>query len=390
MKVSQRKELAFSFKCLNIKEWKNSLWWLVPHMSTSHMWGHYRAREPHVSCTWGAPLHHSGNTTHKGITVHVSHTWAVREGLPSTIEEMLHVRALPCTWAVREGLPFTIEEMLHVRALPCMWATRELYVRGSPPPLMEYYTWGHYRAREPHMSCMWGAPLHHWGNATREGITMHVSHTWAVCEGLPSTIEGMLHVRALLCTWATHELYVRGSPPPLRKCYTWGHYHAREPHMSCMWGAPSPPLRKCYTWGHYHACEPHVSCTWGAPLHHWGNATREGITVHVSHTWAVCEGLPLHHWGNATREGITMHMSHMWAVREGLPSTIEEMLHVRALPCTWATHELYVRGSPPPLRKCYTWGHYRACEPHVTHVYGHSSLPPSKKSDQKTARQPHR
>ena len=146
-------------------------------------------------------------------------------------------------------------------------------------------------------------------------------------------------------TWVspTRELYVRGSPPPLRKCYTWGHYRAHEPHMSC---------------------------TWGAPLHHWGNATREGITVHVSHTWAVREGLPLHHWGNATREGITVHVSHTWAVREGLPSTIEEMLHVRALPCTWATRELYVRGSPPPLRECYTWGHYRAREPHVSCTWG--------------------
>ena len=264
-----------------------------PPLRKCYMWGHYRAHEPHVSCTWGAPLHHWGNATREGITVHVSHMWAVHEGLPSTIEGMLHVRALPCTWA-----------------------THELYVRGSPPPLRKCYMWGHYRAREPHMSCTWGAPLHHWGNATREGITVHVSHTWAVHEGLPSTIEGMLHVRALLCTWATRELYMRGSPPPLRKCYTWGHYRAREPHMSC---------------------------TWGAPLHHWGNATCEGITVHVSHTWAV---------------------------HEGLPSTIEEMLHVRALPCTWATRELYVRGSPPPLRKCYTWGHYHAREPHVSCTWG--------------------
>ena len=103
---------------------------------------------------------------------------------------------------------------------------------------------------------------------TREGITVHVSHTWAVREGLPSTIEEMLHVRALPCTWATCELYMRGSPPPLRKCYTLGHYRAREPH---------------------------VSCTWGAPLHHWGNATCEGITVHVSHTWLTCmRTAPLH------------------------------------------------------------------------------------------------
>ena len=145
-------------------------------------------------------------------------------------------------------------------------------------------------------------------------------------------------------------------------------------------------MSKSHTWMHYRAREPHVSCTWGAPLHHWGNATCEGITVHVSHTW----GAPLHHWGNATCEGITVHVSHTWAVREGLPSTIEEMLHVRALPCTWATRELYVRSSPPPLRECYMLGHYRAREPHVTHVYAHSSPPPSKKSDQKTARQPHR
>ena len=127
----------------------------------------------------------------------MSHTWAVHEGLPSTIDWMLHMRALPCTWvtrelyvshmwAVREGLPSTIDWMLHVRALPCMWATRELYVRGSPPPLIECYTWGHYHARE-----------------------LHVSHTWA-----------------------THELYVRGSPPPLIECYTWGHYRAREPHVT--------------------------------------------------------------------------------------------------------------------------------------------------------------
>ena len=134
---------------------------------------------------------------------------------------------------------------------------------------------------------------------------MSSSHTWAVCEGLPSTIEGMLHVRALPCMWATCELYVRGSPPPLRECYTWG-------ALPCMW-----------------ATREYMSCTWGAPLHHWGNATCEGITVHVSHMWAVCEGLP---------------------------STIEGMLHMRALPCMWATRELYMRGSPPPLRECYMWG----------------------------------
>ena len=197
--------------------------------------------------------------------------------------------ARPYTWRhyrARElyvrGLPSTIEEMLHVRALPCTWATRELYVRGSPPPLRECYTWGHYHACEPH---------------------------------------------------------VRGSPSPLRKCYTWGHYRAREPHMR---GSP-PPMRKCYMWGHYHAREPHVSCTWGAPLHHWGNATCEGITMHVSHTW----GAPLHHWGNATHEGITVHVSHTWAVREGLPSTIEGMLHVRALPCTWATRDSRVCAQLP-------------------------------------------
>ena len=247
-----------------------------------YTWGHYRACDPHVR----APLHHWGNATREGITVHVSHTWAVHEGLPSTIEGMLHMRALPCTWATCEGLPSTIEGMLHVRALPCTWATHELYVRGFP--------------------------------ATHQGITVHVSHTWAVREGLPSTIEemlhiralpcmwatrelyvrgslstteGMLHMRALPCMWATRELYVRGSPPPLRECYMWGHYCAREPHVR---GSP-PPLRKCYMWGHYHACEPHVSCTWGAPLHHWGNATHEGITVHVSHTWLTCmHTAPLH------------------------------------------------------------------------------------------------
>ena len=158
----------------------------------------------------------------------------------------------------------------------------------SPPHVSKSHTW----MSPPHMSKShtWMSP-HHWGNATREGITMHVSHTWAVREGLLSTIEEMLHVRALPWTWATHELYVRGSPPPLRECYTWGHYRAREPHVR---GSP-PPLRKCYTWGHYHACEPHMSCTWGAPLHHWGNATREGITVHVSHTWLTCmRTAPLH------------------------------------------------------------------------------------------------
>ena len=168
--------------------------------------------------------------------------------------------------------------------------------------------------REPHVSCTWGAPLHHWLNATCEGITLHVSHTWAV----------------------------------------------REPHVSCTWGAPLHHWLNATHEGitlhvrHMRAVrEPHVSCTWGAPLHHWLNATREGITVHVSHMWAVCEphisctwGAPLHHWLNATCEGITLHVSHTWAVREhtreGLPSTIDWMLHVRALPCTWATRELYV------------------------------------------------
>ena len=139
-----------------------------------------------------------------------------------------------------------------------------------------------------------GGSSHIWVAPTRE---LHLSHTWAVCEGLPSTIDWMLHVRALPCTWATCELHVS------------------------------------HTWA---ALEPHVSCMWGAPLHHWLNATCEGITMHVSHT------------------------------------------------------ELYVRGSPPPLIECYTWGHYRACEPQVTHVYVHCSSPPSKKSDQKTVRQPHR
>ena len=165
------------------------------------MWGHYRAREPHVSCTW---------------------------------------------------------------------ATRKLYVRGSPPPLIECYTWGHYHAHEPHMSC----------------------------------------------TWATRKLYVRGSPPPLIECYTWGHYLAREPHMSCTWatrelyvrGSP-PPLIECYTWGHYLAREPHVSCTWGAPLHHWLNATREGITVHVSHTWLTCMHIaPLHLPKKVTKKQSVNHI----------------------------------------------------------------------------------
>ena len=187
----------------------------------------------------------------------------------------------------------------------------------SPPHVSKSHTW----MSPPHVSKShtWMS-LHHWGNATREGITVHVSHTWAVREGLLSTIEEMLHVRALPCMWATCELYVRGSPPPLRKCYMWGHYHACEPHVSCTWGAPLHHWGNAYMWGHYHACEPHVSCTWGAPLHHWGNATREGITVHVSH---------------------------MWAVREGLPSTIEGMLHMRALPCTWATRDSRVCAQLP-------------------------------------------
>ena len=150
-----------------------------------------------------------------------------------------------------------------------MWvtSTREcaLHTWMSPPHVSKSHTW----MSPPHVSKShtWMS-LHHWGNVTHEGITVHVSHTWAVREGLPSTIEEMLHVRALPCMWATCELYVRGS---------------------------SPLLRKCYTWGHYHACEPHVSCTWGAPLHHWGNPTREGITVHVSHTWLTCmHTAPLH------------------------------------------------------------------------------------------------
>ena len=262
-----------------------------------------------MSCMWGAPLHHWGNATREGITVHVSHTW--------------------------------------------------------------------------------GAPLHHWGNATREGITVHVSHTWAVREGLPSTIEEMLHVRALLCTWATRELYVRGSPPPLRKCYTWGHYRTREPHVR---GSP-PPLRKCYTWGHYCAREPHVSCTWGAPLHHWGNATREGITVHVSHTWAVREGLPstieemLHVRALDVLDSAmflcrhnqvqTSFRCHYVVINEVTPSWLcnfspREVVFIprevkiqqnqgRSLLCTWATRELYVRGS------LHHWGN-ATCEGITVHV----------------------
>ena len=240
-------------------------------------------REPHVSCTWGAPLHHWLNATWWGHYL-------------------------------------------------CTWATRELYVSHT-------------------VSCTWGTPLHRWLNATREGITMHMSHTWAVCEGLPSTIDWMLHVWALPCMWATRELYVRGSPPPLIECYTWGHYRAREPHVSShTWGAPlhhwlnatheGITVHVSHTWATH---EPHMSCMWGAPIHHWLNATCEGITVHLSHTWAVHEphvsctwGAPLHHWLNATREGITVHVSH--------------------------TCELYVRGSPPPLIECYTWGHNCARE----------------------------
>ena len=169
-----RAEYQAEFK--NIKEWRISLWWLVSHVSSSPTWA---ACEPHVSCMWGAPLHHWLNATCEGITVQVSHTWAVHE---------------------------------------------------------------------PHMNCAWGAPLHHWLNATCEGITVHVSHMWAV-----------------------HE--------------------------------------------------PHVSCTWGAPLHHWLNATSEGITMHVSHMWAAHEP----------------HVSCIWATHElymrGSPSTIDWMLHMRALPC---------------------------------------------------------
>ena len=158
---------------------------------------------------------------------------------------------------------------------------------------------------------------------------MNVSYmwatSWAVCEGLPSTIEGMLHVRALPCMWATRDLYVRGSPPSLRGKAS---FEGITVHVSHIWavreGLPTP-LRKCYTWGH-------SLCTW---------ATRE---LFLS-TWAVCEGLPstfqqMQHvsallcmW--ATCE---VHVS-TWAVCEGLPSTIVEMLHVRASPCIFSTLE---------------------------------------------------
>ena len=174
------------------------------------------------------------------------------------------------------------------------------------------------------MSCMWWAPLYHWGNAKCEGhnyaCETHMRCTWVhelYMRGSPCTIEGMLHVRALLCMWVapTHELYVRGSPTIEEML------HVRA-----------------------------LLCTW---------ATRE---VHVS-TWAVHEGLP------STIEEM-LHVRALpctWATRElymrSSPPTHWGMLHVRALPCMWATHELYVRGSTPPLRECYTWGHYCAHEP---------------------------
>ena len=172
-----------------------------------------------------------------------SHIWMA----PSTHKFPLHMWIAPiCECPFHMWVTPTCEYPFH------MWVTL------TPKCLLHMWV-------SPPREC----PLHMWVSPTRE---------------CPSTIEEMLHVRALPCMWATCELYMRGSPPPLRECYTWGHYRARELH---------------------------VSCTWGAPLHHWGNATCEGITMHVSHTWAVCEGLPSHHWGNATREG-TMHVSYTW------------------------------------------------------------------------------
>ena len=100
------------------------------------------------------------------------------------------VQATP-TWQISRSEEFHFGGSSHMWVAP----TLELYVRGSTPPLRECYMWGHYHALEPHVSCMWGAPLHHWGNATHDGITMCVSHMWA-----------------------THELYVMGSPLPLREC----------------------------------------------------------------------------------------------------------------------------------------------------------------------------
>ena len=254
----------------------------------------------------------------------------------------------------------------------------------------------------PHVSCMWRAPLHHWGNVTREGHYCanepHVINVYA-CEGLPSTIEGMLHVRGITV------------------------------HISHTWLCPF------HTW---------VAPTHECSFHMWVAPTLECPL----HMWAICDGLPSTIEGMLHMRGITVHMSHTWAVREVLPSTIEGMLHMRGITMhishTWAIRE----GSPPPLRECYMWGayracephvtvslahvssshtwvyllhmsrshmwvplphmsctwgaplhhwgnatcegHYHACEPHVTHVYAHCSPPPSKKSDQKTIRQPHR
>ena len=167
---------------LNIKEWRISLWWLVPHVSKSHTWmplphvskSHTWMSPPHVSKshTWMS-LHHWGNATREGITVHVSHTWAVREGLLSTIEEMLHVRALPC-----------------------MWATRELYVRGSSPPLRKCYTWGHYRACEPHVNVP----------STRESRTAHVHGN--SCVGAPHMWMSLSQMSPLH-TWVTYSSRTR-------------------------------------------------------------------------------------------------------------------------------------------------------------------------------------
>ena len=170
------------------------MWVPLPHVSSSHMWvplphvssSHTWVPLPHVSSshTW-VPLPHMSNSLTWVPLQHMSssHAWVP---LAHTWVPLPHVSA-----------PSTCECPFH------MWV-----------PL-------------PHMSCMWGAPLHHWGNATCEGhYRAHEPHmsTWAVCEGLPSTIEGMLHMRGITVhishMWVC-ELCVRGSPPPLRECYTW-------------------------------------------------------------------------------------------------------------------------------------------------------------------------
>ena len=180
---------------------------------------------------------------------------------------------------------------------------------------------------------------------------IHMSHTW----GPPPPYSSNVHVYCNMWhMWATRE----GSPPPYSSnvhvnCHMWHTWHMLATHE----GSPPP-----------YSSNVHVNC-------------------HMWHMWATCEGT-LHHIV------VTCTLIATRATRDTREPHVRAPLHHIVVTCmliaTCDTHEPHVRAPLHHIVVCYMWAAHDTCELYMTHVYVHCSPPPSKKSDRKTIRQPHR